>query len=279
MNLSMKDKICLVTGGSSGVGKATAAGLARLGATVIIASRNEDKANAVIREINTTTENKNIHWMYVDLASQVSIRNFVATFTRNYDRLNVLSNNAGLIQLGRKETVDGIEMTLAVDFLSHFLISNLLTDHLKKGAPSRIITVAGGKRVIQNSRIYFDDIQLKKRYNGIKAALQAALARVIFSIELAKRLEGTGITSNSFHPGLIKTGMVNNQPAVLRFMANLIMPFLKEECKTSVYLASSEEVENVTGKIFKKNKPVNIKFNPALGNELWRISETLTGLK
>lgn len=274
----MRDKICIVTGGSSGVGKATAMGLAKLGATVIIVSRNEVNANKVIQEISSKTGNNKILWMFADLSSQISIRNFVKTFKSKYDQLHILSNNAGMIQLRREVTAEGIEKTFAVDYLSHFLLSNLLIDLLKKGAPSRILTVAGGNRAIENAKIYFDDIQMEKNYNGIKAALQAALARVIFSIELAVRLEGTGITCNSFHPGFVKTGMGNNLPLPLRFMVSLMLPFLSEGCKTAEYLTTSSEVENVTGKIFKNSKPVKFIYDPETGKKLWKLSEELTGL-
>ena len=275
----MKDKICLVTGGSSGVGKATAMGLARLGANVIITSRNEEKANQVLKEIITKTGNANIHWMFSDLSTTASIQKFVSSFAVRYDRLHILSNNAGLIQLGRKETSEGIEKTLAIDYLSHFVLSNLLLNLLQKGVPSRIITVSGNPGLIHFARIYWDDIQLTKNYNGIMAALQAARARVIFSMELARRIKGTGITSNTFHPGHVKTAMGENQVAVLKFLASLVQPFLSSECKTAVYLASAPELENISGKFFKQKKAVKFKFEAATGKKLWEISEELTGTR
>ncbi|MBN2612695.1 MAG: SDR family NAD(P)-dependent oxidoreductase [Bacteroidales bacterium] len=274
----MKDKICLVTGGSSGVGKATATGLAALGAEIILVSRDESKAGETISLIKMQTGNEKISWMYADFSVQSSIKEFAARFKERYDRLHLLSNTAGMIQLNREETPEGIEKTLAVDYLSHFLISNLLIDLLRKGSPSRIITVAGGLRLIRNVKINFNDIQFQKGYNGLKAAVQAARARVVFSAELAGRLSGTGITSNAFQPGFVKTGMGNNFPQPLRFMSKLIQPFLSNECKTSVYLASSPEVENITGKFFGKSKPHDFSYDPAEGKRLWELSLQLTGL-
>ena len=274
----MKDKICIVTGGSSGVGKATVKGLAGSGAKVIIVSRNEIKAKKVIQDISRETGNNNLHWMYSDLSNQESIRNFVSDFRKRFNYLNILANNAGIIHLKREETVDGIEKTLAVDYLSHFMLSNLLLDLLKKGSPSRIITVAGNPGLIRLVRIDFEDIQMRKGYNGIKAAIQAAHARVIFSMELAKRLAGTGITSNTFQPGLVRTGMGNYQPSLIRFAAGLVQPLLSEECKTAVYLTTSDEVENLTGKFFKKSKPVKFSYTNETGARLWKLSENLTGI-
>ncbi len=275
----MNNKICIVTGGSSGVGKATAKGLAELGYTVIMVSRNKEKALKVLNNIIHATGNKNIHWMYADLSDQHSIRNFVEDFKQKYDKLNVLSNNAGIIQLKREETVDHIEKTLAVDYLSHFLLSNLLVDVLKNSAPSRIITVAGGKRLIQYAKLNIDDLQFKHNYNGFKAAIQAALARVLFTVELAKRLKGTGVTCNAFQPGFVKSDLGNNLPFALRGLITILQPFLSSECKTSVYLASSDKVAAVSGKFFKNKKAMEFNYGPGISERLWNISGELTGLK
>ncbi|MFO7657317.1 MAG: SDR family NAD(P)-dependent oxidoreductase [Bacteroidales bacterium] len=273
----MEGKICLITGGSSGVGRATAKGLAEMGAVIVLVSRDEKKAQNTINELIALTGNKKIFWMYADLSLQSSIKEFVIRFKERYDRLHVLSNTAGLIQLNREETSEGIEKTLAVDYLSHFLISNLLKDLLQKSAPSRIITVAGGRRIIQNTKINFNDIQFTKNYNGFKAAMQAARARVIFSSEFARRLQNTGVTCNAYQPGFIKTGMGNNFPQPLRFFSALLQPFLSDECKTSVYLASSDKAEGKTGLMFSKSKPVDFHYEPEEGRFLWEISKKLTG--
>lgn len=272
----MKGKLCIVTGGSSGVGKSVATRLAHSGATVIIVSRNQEKALKEIKNIIEISGNNEIYWMYADLSSQESIREFVTEFKKQHDKLHLLSCNAGILQLKREETEDGIEKTLAVDYLSHFLLTNLLTESLIKGAPSGITIVAGGKRVIQNAKIYTEDIQLKKNYNGIKATLQAALARVIFSMEMARRLKDKDVSCNAFHPGFVRSGLGNGLPFILRSFSYLIQPFLSKSSNTAVYLATSEKVKNITGKFFIKSKPYDFTYDPDLGKELWKISEKLT---
>ncbi len=278
----LKNKICLISGGNSGVGKAMATGLARSGATVIILCRNKEKAEQTTDEIIYKTKNGNIDYMLADLSVQNSIRQLAETFKSKYADLHVLSNNAGILSMKRKLTADGIESTFAVDYLSHFLLTNLLLDLLKSSRPSRIITVAGGPSILKKTKINFDDIQFENKYNGIKAAVQAALARTIWTYELAKRLSGTSVTANSFHPGLVQSNLTRNIPLIGRPLSKLSRYFLNSECKTGIYLAVSPEVENITGRYFVSKKPIDFLPDDDLhsnAERLWEISESLTSKK
>jgi NAD(P)-dependent dehydrogenase (short-subunit alcohol dehydrogenase family) len=208
----MKGRVCLVSGATSGVGRAIAEGLARRHATVILLSRERKKAEKEARAISVKAPKARTDAMEIDLSSQKSIRSFVVDFTKRYDRLHVLVNAAGLLMFEKLLTQDGTEMTLAVDYLGHFLLTNLLLPVLFRSAPSRILTVAGNPRLLRDTTIDFDDIQHEKHFQGIEAAKQAAVLRVLFTCELARRIEGTGVTANAFHPGLVKTRLLRHAP-------------------------------------------------------------------
>ena len=275
-------KICLVAGGNSGVGKAMAMGLARADMTVIILCRNEQKAKQAVDEIKEKTRNSHIDYMLADLSLQKSIRQFVKKFKSKYSDLHVLSNNAGILNTKRELTLDGIESTFAVDYLSHFLLTNLLLDLLKSSQPSRIITVAGGPHMLKRANIHFDNIQFRDQYNGIKAAVQAAIARVIWTHELAKRLTGTGVTANTFHPGLVQSDLTRNIPLIGKSLSKLSRLFLNSECQTGLHLALSPDVEKITGKYFVNKKPIHLFSEDDLhpiAERLWEISETFTRIK
>jgi NAD(P)-dependent dehydrogenase (short-subunit alcohol dehydrogenase family) len=220
--------------------------------------------------------------MVADLSSQESIRNLVDEFRRSYSSLHVLLNCAGIILYKRELTLDSIERVFATDYLSHFYLTNLLLDLIIKSAPSRVITVAGNPLYIKRVPIYFDDLQLERGFTWIRAARQALAARVVFTYELSRRLSGTGVTVNAFHPGLVKTNVHRNLPWYIKIPFGLLQPFLSMSCETGVYLASSPEVEGITGKIFVRKKPIEFKplwYTPHVGSRLWEISEKLTGLK
>lgn len=278
----MKGRVCLVTGGSSGVGKATAMGIARLGATVIILCRSRERGERAVEEIKTSSGNENISLMLADLSAQESIRRFADDFKRSQSSLHVLSNNAGIMLFERQLTPDGIEKVFATDYLSHFLLTNLLLDLLKASAPSRIITVAGNPRHVRRARIDFDDIQLERGFTWVRAAVRAFLARVVFTFELARRITGSGVTANAFDPGLVRTYIHRSLPWYMRIPVSLMQPLLSGRCETSVYLASSPEVETITGKLFVNRRAVDyqpVGYSPGVGRRLWEISEELTGLR
>jgi NAD(P)-dependent dehydrogenase (short-subunit alcohol dehydrogenase family) len=248
----MKNKIVLITGGNAGIGKATATGLAKMGATVIIACRSKEKGMQAVEEIKKESGNSNVDLLVMDLASQRSVRNAVAEFKSRYNQLHVLINNAGAFLSKRELTEDAIEKTFATNYLGHFLLTNLLLDTLKASAPSRIINVASKHGGI---KINFDDLMLEKKFSVMGAVGPTKLGLVMFTKTLAKKLEGTGVTVNSLHPGLVKTTILKDTGAFLRFMFKLIPQVSPEKgAETSIYLASSPEVEKVTGKFFTDKK-------------------------
>lgn len=268
-----------------GIGKATASALARMGATIIIVGRNEENLKTVQREIQFKTGNQSVDFLFADLSSQKAVRNLSQTFKDKYQQLHVLINNAGLTLTKRHVTEDGLEMTLAVNYLSRFLLTNLLLDVLRRSAPARIINVAGAYHA--KGEIYFDNINLEHEYSSLKANNQTKLADVLFTYKLARQLEGSDVTVNCLHPGAVRTGSIYKDkdiPLYMKIMYKLFSPFFKSSEKgseTSVYLASSHDVEGITGKYFvnKKVKESAEKiYDTDLQNRLWKISNHLTHL-
>ncbi|MEP7286796.1 MAG: SDR family oxidoreductase [Chloroflexota bacterium] len=278
----MSGKICLVTGATSGIGEVTAQGLAAMGATVIVVGRTPSKGEATVNMIKQATGNQDVTFMQADLSSQASIHKLAEDFKAKYQHLHVLVNNAGAMNMERSVTVDGLETTFAVNHLAYFLLTMLLLDVLKASAPARVVNVSSEAQ--SGGKIDFDDLQGEKHYSGFGAYSQSKLANVIFSQELANRLQGTEVTSNSLHPGLVATGFGKNNNLLMRGLLTLGSVFFisaKKGAETSIYLASSPEVEGVTGKYFIKKAPARI--NPAaeddaIGQRLWQVSEELTHL-
>ncbi|MGF1471475.1 MAG: SDR family oxidoreductase [Rubrobacteraceae bacterium] len=275
-------KVCLVTGATSGIGAVTARELGERGAKVIVVGRNREKARAMVEEIPAQSNNVP-DYLLADLSSQAEIRNLVKEFRYRYDRLDVLINNAGAIFAEYGETVDGIERTFAVNHLSYFLLTNLLLDVLKASAPSRIVNVASGAH--QGAELDFDDLDTKQDYRFMKAYGRSKLANVMFTYELARRLDGTGVTANALHPGAVATSFgSNNKVWYARPMLALFRLFAttpEKGAETSIYLADSPEVEGVTGQYFVNRKPVGssrASYDGAAAERLWRASEELTGL-
>jgi NAD(P)-dependent dehydrogenase (short-subunit alcohol dehydrogenase family) len=274
----MRERVCLVTGSTSGVGKAIATGIARLGATVVMLCRNREKGARVADEIRNLTGNDRIDIMMADLSIQSSIREFAGNFRNRYPRLHVLSNNAAAFPMRREETADGIEKIFATNYLSHFLLTHLLLDLLEASAPSRVITVSGSPGPLQRGRIDFDDIQLEQGFNPFRATLQAAFAKVVFSFELARRLAGSGVTSNTFHPGLVKSELARDFPWFLKPFIGIAEWLMSDECWTGVYLASSPEVETLTGHFFVKDRSFDFRYRhdeEDVQSRLWELSERL----
>ncbi|MFW9921661.1 MAG: SDR family oxidoreductase [Candidatus Thorarchaeota archaeon] len=279
MKDTMKGKICLVTGGTSGIGLETAGGLAELGATVIITGRNEDLGKQVVEKIKQKTGNGYIELIIADFAKQSEVHRLANEIKNRYDRLDVLVNNAGLYQHEYALTNDGIETTYAVNYLAPFLLTNLLIDLLRKGAPSRIINVSSSWH--KNGKINFEDINYTKNYNGMQAYMNTKLALIMHTYLLSRKLEDQGITVNTVHPGIVKT----NLPRQKSFFAFLlrILPFIsaKKGAETSIYLASSPEVEHISGKYFTKKRPAEtlaISYDESLQQKLWKLSVELTKL-
>ena len=284
LNTSMQGKVCVVTGANSGIGKATAMGLAQMGATVVMVCRDQAKGEEAQNEIKEKSGNDAVDLMLADLSSQASIRQLAENFQQHYQQLHVLINNAGGVNLNRRETVDGLEMTFAVNYLAPFLLTNLLLEKLKASAPARIVNVRSESH--QSGYIKMDDLELEKGYRLMRAYGQSKLALVLFTYELARRLQGTGVTANCLHPGFVATNIgQNGVGSVGRSIVKLIFSRLgispEEGAKTSIYLASSPEIEGVTGKYFVKSIPVRsapISYDETLQRQLWEESAKLVNL-
>lgn len=247
----MKGRVCLITGGTNGIGKSTACELARMGATVVIVGRDAQKTFRVVEEIRTASGNLNVDSLLADLSSQDQIRHLASEFQSKYSRMHVLVNNAGGIFMQRQLSVDGIEMNFAFNHLAYFLLTNLLLDTIRASAPARIINVSSG--VHRSGKIEFDNLQGERSY-GPKAYDNSKLANMLFSAELARRLEGTGVTVNALHPGFANTGFGKNNPGLVMKTIRAFVPLIarspEKGAETSIYLASSPGVEGLTGKYF-----------------------------
>ncbi|MFC4508617.1 MULTISPECIES: SDR family oxidoreductase [Streptomyces] len=271
----MTDKVCVVTGANSGIGKMTAVGLAKAGATVVMACRDLARSSEALAGIRTLSGSDQVHLMQLDLASQVSIRAFVEAFTQRFDRLDVLVNNAGVGSPARKLTADGFELHFGVNHLGSFLLTTLLLPVLERSAPSRVIVVAGSAQ--KSGKINWDDLQLEQKYSILRAGGQSKLANLMFVRALAQRAQG--VTVNAVDPGMTATGITRELPAPVHKLMGLLFKSPEKGARTPVYLATSSEAADVTGKYFKNSR--EIQPNPdALDDNavqrLWRISEKLT---
>ena len=269
----MKNKIVLITGATSGIGKETALGLAKLGATIVFTTRDNLKGEKTKKELIATTNNKNIRMLKCDLASFESIRNCCKEFKSKYDKLHVLINNAGVWDFKRRESKDGIENIFATNYLAPFLMTNLLIDILKKSSPSHIINVTSG---MHYGTINFDDIEFKQKFSGAKAYRQSKLGLILFTRFLAKKLEGTGVTVNCVHPGMNKTDLGRDAGGFSQMIFKLMGKNPEIGAETSIYLASSPDVENITGEYFAKEKikrSSKESYDMDLAKKLWDVSE------
>ena len=282
-NTSMAGKCVLITGGSAGIGKATALGLAALGARVAITGRDRARAEVAAIEIRTATGNPDVDAFGADLSSQAEVRRLAAEVLDAYPRLDVLVNNVGGYWASRHVTADGLEHTFAVNHLAAFLLTELLLDRLKASAPARIVTVSSNAQSL--GKIDFEDLQGERRYSGQDAYNQSKLASVMFAFELARRLAGTGITANVLHPGVVNSGFGSEDPSrIFKFLVPLWRPFMKtpqQGAATSIYLASSSEVDGVTGTYFANGQPRTANkasYDKDAAAHLWQVSASLVGL-
>ncbi|MFX1466051.1 MAG: SDR family oxidoreductase [Promethearchaeota archaeon] len=275
---NMKGRICMVTGANSGIGKATALGLAEMDATVVMVCRNQKWGEDAKEEIIEVTGNQSIDLLIADLSSQTAIHQLVSKFKRKYQKLHVLINNAGVLLQKFSLTEDGIETTFAVNHLAPFLLTNLLLDTISASAPARIINVSSGTH--SWAHLNLDDLQNENIYDAWTAYSQSKLALILFTYELARRLKGTNVTANCLHPGVIDTN-IGSITHVEHPISSKSFNKLRRGAETSIYLASSTEVELVTGKYFVRKsmtKSSTESYDKAIAKGLWQISEELTKL-
>jgi NAD(P)-dependent dehydrogenase (short-subunit alcohol dehydrogenase family) len=284
MPTDLAGRVCVVTGATRGIGRATAAGLTKLGATVVLICRQREDGERVSREVRVK-DSPLPDVVTADLSSQTSIRQAAASIRERYRQLHVLINNAGVFTRRRELTVDGLEMQFAVNHLAYFLLTNLLLEQLEAGAPSRIINVSSGAHA--GARIDFGDLQGERGYDPGRAYSHTKLANLLFTYELARRLSVTGVTGvtvNALHPGVIATNLLANYmgvPVVGSALDRTFGATPEEGAETSIYLAASPAVEGITGKYFVRKKPAassRESHDAAAARRLWEVSERLTRL-
>lgn len=277
----MDGKTCLITGGSDGIGYAAALELADMGAKVVIAGRSAEKTAAAAENIKRLTGNSSVSFLLADLSSQQEVRRLAAEVQDRLPRLDVLLNNAGAIFLSSRTSVDGIEMTFALNHLGYFLLTDLLLDLLRNSAPARIINVSSSSHYSAGI-LRLEDLPSPGNGRSYQAYGRSKLCNLLFTYELARRLAGSGVTVNALHPGLVRTNIARNN-GIMGRMANLFIGVRGVDstrgAETPVYLASSPDVATVTGKFFIDCREVNSSqssYDTHLAAELWKLSERLT---
>ncbi|HET8839955.1 MAG TPA: SDR family oxidoreductase [Ktedonobacteraceae bacterium] len=276
---TMQGKVCLVTGSSTGIGKATARELARMGATVVLVCRSQSRGEAAQAEIKQSTGNDQVDLIVADLSLLLDVRRVAETFRQRYSQLHVLINNAGAANHTRQITSDGLESTFALNYLAPFLLTELLLDVLKASAPARIINVSSMNH--RNNTIHFDDLQGGKKYNMWRAYGQSKLALILFTYELADQLKGTGVTVNALHPGIIASEFGRGLGGFLHGAWKVIAPFIstvEQGAQTTLYLATSPAVEGVSGKYFINSKEAQSSrrsHDKQMRLRLWQVTQDL----
>jgi len=282
-NATMVGRTCMITGASSGIGRATALELARMGADLVLVCRDRGRADATVAEIRTSTGNSRVEVVIADLSSQQAIRQLARDYLATDRPLHVLINNAGVVNLRRTLTVDGIETVFAVNHLAYFLLTNVLLDRLKESAPARIVNVASEAH--RFGVLNFDDLGGERSYRTMRIYGQSKLANILFTYELARRLHGTGVTVNSLHPGAVATGLGKNNGSWAKVVIAMLRPFFRTPesgAATSIYLASSPQVDGISGKYFrncKETRSSQASYDMAAASRLWELSTQMTGLE
>lgn len=282
-DVSLAGRTCMITGATSGIGRAAAHGLARLGAGLVLVGRNRERGEATLEEVRRASGNDDVSLLLADLSCQAEIRQLAKEFLASGRPLHVLLNNAGVVNLRREETSDGIETTFAVNHLGYFLLTELLLERLKECAPARIVSVASDAHAQAGGRLDFDDLENRK-YSIMKAYGRSKLANILFTRELARRLEGTGVTANCLHPGFVGSNFAKNNGAIAKLVMLLLKPFARSPEKgaeTAIYLCSSPAVEGVSGEYFvdcEIRSPRDFARNDEDARRLWEVSQRMCDL-
>ena len=282
LGVDMSGKICVVTGANSGLGLVTARELMRMGADVLMVARRREAGEAALAEVRASSPRGSAELLLADFASLDQVRALAAAIRANRPRVDVLVNNAGLMLTERERTRDGYEAVFAVNHLAPFLLTNLLLDSLCAAGRARVVTVAS--RAHSRAKLDFDDLQGERHWNGWRAYCASKLCNVLFNLELARRLEGKGVTANALHPGVIATGFGRENTGAWKWMlrvARVAMSSPEKGAATQIYLAASPDVEGVSGKYFVDCRPAKASAagtDVASARRLWEISEGMTGL-
>jgi retinol dehydrogenase-14 len=278
----MAGRTVLVTGGTGGIGKATALGLATMGAHLAITGRDRGRTEDAAREIRAAGGGQ-VEVFVADLSAQSEVRRLAGEVLQRLSRIDVLINNAGGYWNTRHVTADGLERTFALNHLAPFLLTDLLLDRLKQSAPARVVTVSSNVQAM--GRIGFEDLQSERSYSGARAYNQSKLANVLFTYELARRLPATSVTANALHPGVVRTSFGAEDPGrVQRLFTPFMRPFMKTPAQgaaTSIHVASAPDLEQVTGRYFANGKPKRSSkrsHDEAAAARLWQVSADLVGL-
>ena len=269
------DRTCLVTGGTSGIGKATANALAATDATTILVARDRARGQAAVEEIRSATGNDRVHVLLADLSSQAAIRELVETFGRTHDRLDVLVNCAGAFFRRRRVTVDGLEMTFALNHLAYFLLTNQILEHLKRTVSARILNVSAPA----TTKLDFDDLQSERRYRPFTTFGASKVANLMFTFELPRRLAGTGVTANAMHPGRVRSNIMREAPAPFRLLTRLLSGSAAHAGGSIADLATTPELAGRTGRFYRGRKEIRASayaMDVGLQRRLWQVSEALT---
>lgn len=279
---SMKNKTVVITGATSGLGKIAAEALAGMGASLILVGRNETRGGQTVAEIKSKTGNSNLTFLTANLSSMAEVKHLASEINTRVEKIDVLLNNAGAIFMNRQTTIDGYEMTLALNHLSPFLLTNLLMNKLIGAPAARIVTVSSMAHRFSN--LDFNDLMSQTGYSAWRVYGTSKLANILFTYQLANNLKDTPVTANTLEPGFVKTNFGRSNGGIYKIMVSISMILAispEQGAKTSIYLASSPEVEGVNGKFFSNCKPVRSSassYNEETGRRLWDSSLKLTGL-
>ncbi len=279
----MNNKTILITGASGGIGLQSAIDLAKEGANIVMVGRDKERTSQAVDLVKTQTGNQSVSYLLADLSSIQEVRKLAQEFKDKYQTLDVLLNNAGAIFLSRKVSVDGYEMTLALNHLNYFLLTNLLLDMLKAAPSARIVNVSS--RAHYRGHVNFDDLQSEHGYNGMQVYSMSKLMNVLFTYELARRLDGTNVTANCLHPGFVASNFAGNNGWIVRVAMNFMSGRIsvEEGAKCPIFLASSPDVQGVSGKYFnydtKETRSSEESYDQNVARRLWDVSEKLVAIR